>query len=98
MTLPAELIAQGYDKDPPRCFTCVYFRREPHTLYKTTTRTTRRGKVVTSKARVKSHPTKNPIVDRCSFGNFLAKPYAICNEWHGKDGARLESDEVTNDC
>jgi hypothetical protein len=76
---------QGHDTDPPRCANCAYFRREPHTLY--LERRSRGGRLMRVKAR--ANPKSNPLVDRCSFGNFEVKPHHICNEWHGRDGTRL---------
>lgn len=90
-------VAQGYDGDPPRCMTCVYFRREPHTMWIDRTWTTRKGKVKTVKVRARKHPVSNPIVGRCSFGNFLTKPSAICNEWHNRQGERLECDATSEE-
>lgn len=82
---------QDYDSNPPRCVTCVYFRREPHTLYAVRERVSRRGNVIRTRVKLRSHPRSNPIVDRCSFGNFLTKPSAICNEWHSHAGERIET-------
>lgn len=86
---------QDYDGSPPRCATCVYFRREPHTLYLERAVTTRNGKAKTIRVRAKRHPINNPIVDRCSFGNFLTKPHAICNEWRTREGECLDLDSLT---
>lgn len=83
---------QGYDNDPPRCVSCVYFRREAYTRYAEREKVSRSGKVRVVKFQKKVHPLKNPLVDRCSFGNFLTKPHAICDEWHSRQGERLESD------
>lgn len=82
-------VEQDFDGNPPRCATCLYFRREPHTLYTERVRMSRSGKPVKQRIRLRSHPTNNPIVDRCSFGNFLTKPHAICNEWRTHQGDRL---------
>ena len=84
---------QGHDADPPRCMTCVYFRREPHTLYTDRQTSGRSGKVRTIRVKLRPHPLKNPLVDRCSFGNFLVKGHHLCDEWHSHDGSKLESDE-----
>lgn len=86
---------QDYDGSPPRCATCVYFRREPHTLNLERTVTTRKGKAKTIRVPAKRHPINNPIVDRCSFGNFLTKPHALCNEWRTREGERLDVDIST---
>jgi len=79
-------VSQGHDSDPPRCANCCYFRREPHTKF--VVRISRMKKPVRVKA--KPHPLRNPIVDRCSFGNFEVKPHHICDKWHGRDGTKLE--------
>lgn len=84
---------QDYEASPPRCVTCVYFRREPHTFFRLVEKRTRKGKAKLVKVRVRSHPLTNPIVDRCSFGNFLTRPNAICNEWRTRDGERLDNPE-----
>lgn len=82
--------AQNFDPDPPRCMTCVYFRREPHTLHRFVSRPNRRGNMVTRKVPLRKDPILNPIVDRCSFGNFLTKPHAICDEWHSRAGEVID--------
>lgn len=83
-------VQQDYDSNPPRCATCVYFRREPHTLYVDRQVKTRSGKVKMIRTKAKKHPTRNPLVDRCSFGNFQVKPHHVCNEWHSHSGERIE--------
>lgn len=80
---------QDFDGDPPRCATCLYFRREPHTLYSERERISRSGKLIRVRVRLRSHPRDNPIVDRCSFGNFLTKPHAVCDEWRSRSGERV---------
>lgn len=30
-------------------------------------------------------------IDRCTFGNFPTNYNAVCNEWHGRDGARIDA-------
>jgi len=42
--------------------------------------------------KAKAHPIHNPMIDRCTFGNFEVRPHHVCNEWHGRDGARLVDD------
>lgn len=84
---------QDYESSPPRCVTCVYFRREPHTLFRSVEKITRKGKTKMIKVPMRAHPRNNPIVDRCSFGNFLTRPHSICNEWRTRDGERLEATE-----
>lgn len=83
-------LQQGHDANPPRCAVCVYFRREPHTLYIDRQTKNRRGKPKTIQIRQRAHPVRNPLIDRCSFGNFEVKPHHICDEWHGHDGTTLE--------
>ena len=83
--------AQDYDPSPPRCMTCVYHRREPAEIYKEREIVTPRGKHKTIRVRIKAHPTRNPIVDRCTFGNFLVKPSGVCDEWHSREGERIET-------
>ncbi len=85
---------QDYESSPPRCVTCVYFRREPHTLFSDRQRISRRGRIIHYRVKLRAHPRDNPIVDRCSFGNFLTKPHAICNEWRTRDGERLVDSEA----
>lgn len=77
---------QAHDADPPRCATCVYFRREPHQLY--ADRTSRSGRQI--RVKVKAHPKRNPLVERCSFGNFEVRPHHVCDEWKGRNGDTLE--------
>lgn len=81
---------QGYDGDPPRCVTCVYFRREPHTKFVEREVRTRKGKKRIIKVPLRKDPVLNPIVDRCSFGDFLTKPHAVCDQWHSRAGETLE--------
>lgn len=81
---------QDYDAAPPRCATCVYFRTEPLRRYaERTTTHGRTGKVRTILVRIKAHPSRNPLVDRCTFGNFLVKSAGVCNEWHSREGERI---------
>lgn len=81
---------QNFDADPPRCMTCVYFRREPHTLHRKVVKLSRKGKPRIRKEPLRKDPILNPIVDRCSFGNFLTKPHAICDEWHSRTGEVID--------
>lgn len=83
---------QNFDADPPRCMTCVYFRREPHTLHELRQVKNRRGKVKTIKVPMRKDALLNPIVDRCSFGNFLTKPHSVCDEWHSRTGEVIDSE------
>ncbi|HGM6773283.1 TPA: hypothetical protein ACKQAW_003892 [Stenotrophomonas maltophilia] len=97
MAEPMILVAHGakakqnFDADPPRCMTCVYFRREPHTLHREVVKLSRKGKPRIRKEPLRKDPILNPIVDRCSFGNFLTKPYAICDEWHSRTGEVIDN-------
>ena len=79
----------GYDSDPPRCFTCVYFRREPATPHEIISRKFRRG-VKQVKWTKRSHPITNPIVDKCTFGHFETTAKAVCDEWHSRNGEVIE--------
>lgn len=81
---------QNFDADPPRCMTCVYFRREPHTLYREVVSMSRRGKPRIRKVPMRKDAVLNPIVDRCSFGNFLVKPHSVCDEWMSRQGESIE--------
>lgn len=83
---------QDHDSDPPRCMNCVYFRREPHTKFIERQVKTRKGKVKTVLVPLKRHPVRNPLVDRCSFGNFDVKPHHVCNEWHSRAGESIQDD------
>jgi hypothetical protein len=83
---------QNFDGNPPRCTTCVYFRREPHTKFVERNVRTRRGRIKTVMVPLRKDPKLNPIVDRCSFGDFLTKPHAVCDEWHSHQGEVLEHD------
>lgn len=86
---------QDHDADPPRCLNCVYFRREPHTKFIEREVKQRNGKLKMVRIPAKRHPVRNPLVDRCSFGNFEVKQHHICNEWHGHAGDSLEKPVVT---
>lgn len=84
-------IEQGHDADPPRCATCVYFRREPHTMFRLVEKKRRNGngtKII--KVPAPKHPLLNPIIERCSYGNFQVKPHHLCDRWHSRQGERLE--------
>lgn len=86
-------LAQDYDPDPPRCLTCVYYRYERREQFGERQVTTRRGKVKTVRFRKKANPLTNPLVDRCTFGNFTVKRYGVCDEWHGRDGDVIATTE-----
>lgn len=86
-------VMQDYDPSPPRCATCLYHRREPTQPYIERTMKTRRG-FKTQQVRNRAHPQRNPLVDRCMFGNFIVKPSAVCDEWRTRDGERIISPVV----
>ncbi|WP_141098736.1 hypothetical protein [Stenotrophomonas pavanii] len=77
---------QGYDPSTPRCATCLYFRREPHTIYRMVEKRGRSSKIRIRKEPVRKHAIHNPVVDRCSFGNFITRPQAACDEWRNSEG------------
>ena len=81
--------AQDYDNSPPKCSSCVYFRRAPLIAFASKVKLTRRGKEKTVKVPVRAHPISNPTVDRCTFGNFIVKPTGVCNEWHSSEGEKI---------
>ena len=83
------MAAQDYDPAAPRCATCVYFKHEPLVRLVERTLDSRRGKTRKVMVRLRPHPTRNPMVDRCTFGNFLVKPAGVCNEWHSRSGERI---------
>lgn len=82
--------AQQYDSNPPRCLTCVYFKRrllndEPQ---EARVRTRKGYRMVMRKP--KRQTRVNPMVEKCTFGNFVTKGYAVCDEWHSREGERIE--------
>jgi hypothetical protein len=81
---------QDYDPDPPRCRTCVYFRHEPEILKIERTLKRRGGKTKTVMVPARAHPSRNPLVMRCTFGNFKVSAQGICNEWRNHAGERVE--------
>lgn len=85
-------IEQDYDPNPPRCYECVYFSRKPVKEYVERTVKTRKGrlKTVHVQARRSRH---NPVIERCTFGNFEVTGKGVCNEWHSRQGERIKSDE-----
>jgi len=85
-------LRQNFEEDPPRCMSCVFFRREPHTLFELRQVKNRRGKLRTIKVSKRKDAVLNPIVDRCSFGNFLTKPHAVCDEWRNRTGEVIASE------
>ena len=86
---------QDYDPDPPRCETCVYWTYGPQDKYLERQVKGRSGKVRTVRFKQRIHPTRNPRVDRCTFGNFKVSRYGVCNEWHSRQGERI-ADEQPN--
>ena len=85
--------SQDYDNCPPKCVTCVYFKRAPLISFANEVKLTRRGKTKTVKVPVRAHPLTNPTVDRCTFGNFLVSPNGVCNEWRSRDGERIVDEQ-----
>lgn len=80
---------QEYDPVPPKCSSCVYFKRQllnPHTERVITTR---RGKKKVVKVNLPASRT-NPKLDMCTFGNFEVRPYGVCNEWHSHTGEKID--------
>lgn len=73
---------QGYDPDPPRCCTCVYFTRGTNSE-----RTILKKKGIDPSA-----------AERCVFGDFRTTPSALCDEWRNRAGDRLQKpdDEVAD--
>ena len=87
--------AQDYDPNPPRCLTCVYHRYEQERRYVERRITGRNGRIRVQRFKILGFPIKNPMVDRCTFGNFIVKPSGVCDEWHSRDGERIEQPEAT---
>lgn len=65
---------QGFDPDPPRCGTCVYYTRGSAALRRLEAK---RGRGI-------SH------LQRCTFGNFLTTYLAVCDEWHSRHGEKID--------
>lgn len=83
--------AQDYDPNPPRCATCVYWKQGPQDRYLERQVKGRSGKVRTVRFKQRAHPTRNPIVNRCTFGNFRVSLHSVCNEWHSREGERIDT-------
>lgn len=64
---------QGYDPEPPRCGTCLFF----------TLGTWSQRAIEAKKGRGIEH------LQRCTFGNFHTTTRAVCDEWRNKDGERI---------
>lgn len=80
---------QEYDSNPPRCTTCLFFSRQPRQPFAERTVKTRNGKEKKIRINLRPNPLKNPLVDLCTFGNFVTKPHAVCDEWRSRDGERI---------
>lgn len=80
---------QDYDHSTPRCATCVFCRTEPKQPYLERTTTSRKGKQKTQLVKHRAHPVRNPLVDRCTFGNFIVSRNGVCNEWRSREGERI---------
>ena len=81
---------QDYEPDTPRCLTCCYFKREPlDNALNYVQRRSRKGKLITVKVPPNRRRKVNPIVDKCTYGDFQVKPGGVCREWHGRDGSKL---------
>lgn len=65
---------QGYDPDPPRCGTCVYYTLGSH----------RERSLERKRGRSADH------LQRCTFGDFRTTYKGVCDEWRNRDGERLE--------
>lgn len=90
---------QDYEASVPRCWTCVYFKRqaapsEPKTVTRML-KTSRNGRRKPVQMEVRPKPSRvNPKIDMCSFGNFQVSPSGVCREWHSSNGERLESEFI----
>jgi hypothetical protein len=78
---------QDYDADTPRCFTCLYFKRERRFDQRLVKKRSGGMKVVTFP--VKKRIGTSHLVDRCAFGNFEVKAGGACKEWRGRQGEVL---------
>lgn len=83
---------QDYDPNPPRCYECVYFSRRPVKDFTERTVTTRKGTKKVVKVPVR-RSRANPVVERCTFGNFEVTGRGVCNEWRNRNGERIEGDD-----
>ena len=84
---------QDYDPNPPRCFTCVYFRHEKPRCYVERKIRLRSGKVKTIMCRNPKKERASNFVTRCTFGNFEVTGKGVCNEWRNRDGERIQGHE-----
>lgn len=80
---------QDYDADPPRCGNCVYQKQGPQDKYIDKVVRSRKGNVRTVRLKKRPHPMQNPIVNRCTYGNFKVSLHAVCNEWRSKLGETI---------
>lgn len=83
---------QGYDPDPPRCFTCVYFRHEKPKFYAERTVRQRSGKLKTITVRNSKKERASNYVTRCTFGNFDTTGRGVCDQWHSRSGETIETE------
>jgi hypothetical protein len=83
---------QDYDPNPPRCFECVYYQRKLRKEYEERQGITRRGKPIVRKVQLPRNRA-NPMIERCTFGNFEVTGKGVCNEWRNRNGERIQSDE-----
>lgn len=80
---------QDYDPNPPRCFSCIYFRRAPLKQFVQRTVTSRSGKKRTVLVPLKKGRV-NPVIETCTFGNFEVVGRGVCDEWRNRAGERLD--------
>lgn len=73
---------QGYDKDTPRCGTCLYFTMG----------------TCQERALARRRGYGFEALQRCTFGDFQTSPVGLCDEWRNRAGDRLQKpdDEVAD--
>ena len=76
--IQAARVAQAFDADPPRCFTCVYYHRGPINP-------------VRKLLRGEKGPAS---IEMCKFGNFPVTYHAVCDEWRNRAGEHIEQEPV----
>lgn len=84
-------VIQGFDAEPPRCATCVYFSRGSAKKRK---ESARRGWTL-EKARLAQElhtGWQSSELQHCTFGNFRVATISVCDEWHSKTGERIETE------
>lgn len=52
-----------------------------------------RGRFITQQVKLHADPVRNPLVDRCTFGNFEVKHYGVCDEWRTRDGQSIAKED-----